>query len=179
MGGMGKRAAMDLENERPSLTPTAHDKFPGVQGVLVIMDLDNFEEVVEERGWSRYRPNPVTGLLTMLVEDFSRRWSGSIIYGLDPERGTEEAVIEIPGLSGEDIAQDLVEIARKIEEYNVTITIVAETMIVTGKPARTRREAYSSYRRRVLKIVNKLKRAGGGVVWVDGKIVYESSVQRS
>ena len=179
LGGMGTRAAMDLENERPSLTPTAPYRFPGVQGSLIIIDLDRFEEIVSDRGWSRYKPNPATGLLTGLVEDFARKWSAVVIYGLDYERGTEEVVLEIPSVCPWELEDDLVSIARSVETVDVTVTIVAVCTDVTGIPARNRRDAYSSYRREAQKMLEKLKRKGGGVVYIDGKIVYRASARRS
>ncbi|MEB3789480.1 MAG: hypothetical protein GSR72_06280 [Desulfurococcales archaeon] len=170
---------MDLENERPSLTPTAPYRFPGVQGSLIIIDLDRFEEIVSERGWNRYKPNPATGLLTRLVEDFARKWSAVVIYGLDYERGTEEVVLEIPGVCPWELEDDLVDIAKHVEAVDVTVTIVAVCTDVTGIPARNRREAYSSYRREAQRMLERLKRRGGGVVYIDGKIVYRASVRRS
>jgi hypothetical protein len=141
-GGVKKRTADDgYPSEEPSLTRTAT---PSIEGSLIMLDLDRFEEVVEEKGWSRYNPNPATGLLSSLVEEFSRKWQAVIVYGLDWDRGTEEAVLEIPGVEAFMISNDLKKIMDELcEQVGVSITIVAITAPVTGKPSRDRREAYS------------------------------------
>ncbi len=166
---MRRRAARDAgAGEEPSLTPTA------LPGVIVVVDVDRMGELVEERGWSRYKPNPVTGKLTLLVEGLARKWHGTVIYGLDPERGTEEALIEIPLVEARELVDDLISIARGIEAEGATVTIVAVTGWVTGKPGRDRSESYSGYRRRAVRVLEGLKRRGGGVVYVDGEVVYSS-----
>lgn len=169
---MWRRAAMDAPGgvgDEPSLTP---NRPPLARGALVIIDLDRFSEVVRERGWSEYRPNPATGLLSQLVDALARRWQGLVVYGLDWERGTEEAVLEFPGIEATDLVDDLVGIARELEAQGVRATIVAVTGPVLGRPARTRREAYQGPRRAAKRIMESLKRRGGGVVYVDGEIVW-------
>ncbi|MCE4625549.1 MAG: hypothetical protein F7C35_06775 [Desulfurococcales archaeon] len=142
------------------------------EGTIIVVDIDRMEETVKERGWSEYKPNPATGKLSQLIEKFASKWGAVIVYGLDWERGTEEAVIEIPLTDPHDVKDDLVEIAREMEETGVTLTIVAIRSPITGRPARSRREAYSGYRRRAKKILESLKRKGGGTVYIDGEIVY-------
>lgn len=159
---MRKRAAKDGPGDRPSLTPT-----PLVPGTLVIMDLDGMGEYVEERGLDVYKPNRITGLLSNIVEDFARKWRGVVVYGLDWERGTEEAVIEIPLVEPREVKEDLEGIARMVEAEGGSITIVAVREYVVARPARTRREAYSSYRRRAVRLLGRLKSRGGGVVYVE------------
>ena len=159
--GMRKRAAKDGPGDSPSLTPT-----PLIDGTLIIMDLDNMEELVEELGLSEYRPNRLTGLLTRLVEDLVRKWRGVVVYGLDYDRGTEEAVIEVPLTRPEELASDLRRIAEEVRREGGSISIVAVSSPVTGRPARSRREAYSGYRRRALRILRKIKSSGGGRVYI-------------
>ena len=159
---MRKRAAKDGYGDRPSLTPT-----PLTVGTLVIMDLDNMEEYMEKHGLDEYRPNRVTGLLSNLVEAFARKWRGVVVYGLSWERGTEEAVIEIPLVDPHEIKEDLEEIRKKVKSEGASITIVAVREHLTAKPARTRREAYSSYRRRAARILRKLKARGGDIVYIE------------
>ncbi|GAB6148558.1 hypothetical protein [Stetteria hydrogenophila] len=167
---MGKRAAWEARvGDSPSLTPTPH--LP--PGTVVVLDLDEFEEVTRERGYDEYRPNEVTGLLSALVEGFARKWQAVIVYGLDWERGTEEALIEVPYVEASEVSGDLVEIAREVGATGVSVTIVA----VTGHVApwiRGDRSAYTATptRRTALKILERLKARGGGVVYVDGRIVY-------
>jgi len=136
-----------------------------VEGLIVVLDLDRFEEYVEERGLDPYKPNIVTGTLTSLVERFVSKWRGVVIYGLDPERGTEEAVIEIPygheHLS--EIVSDLEEIKREINKLGASISIVVIRDFVYPRRASSRREAYSGTpgRRRAWRILRRVKRAGG------------------
>ncbi len=169
---MWRRAARDAPEgvgDEPSLTA---NRAPLTWGAIVIIDLDRFGDVVRERGWSEYRPNPATGLLSHLVDSLARRWQGLVVYGLDWERGTEEAVLEIPGVEASDLVDDLVGIARELEEQGVRATIVAVTGPILGKPAKNRREAYQGPRRAVKRIMESLKRRGGGVVYVDGEIAW-------
>lgn len=144
---------------------SAHSDFALVPGIVVIIDLDKLGEFVEKRGLDPYKPNIVTGELTQLVEEFARRFQGVVIYGLDYERGTEEALIEIPyGLDYIDLVTlELKRIAEKIREYGVTLTAVVAIDYVTGKPAKSRREAYSETpgRRRALRALREAKKKGG------------------
>ncbi|MCC6040952.1 MAG: hypothetical protein LM557_02120 [Desulfurococcaceae archaeon] len=148
----------------------AHSDFPLVPGLIVIIDLDEFGEFVEKRGLDPYKPNIVTGELTRLVEEFTRRFQGVVVYGLDYERGTEEALIEIPyGVDYVDqVVSELERIAQRIREHGVTLTAVVVMDSVIGKPARSRREAYSGTpgRRRALKALREAKKKGGNRVVV-------------
>ncbi len=132
-------------------------------GTIIIIDLDRFGEVVEERGWSEYKPNPATGLLTLLVERLVSKWQGVVIYGLDEERGTEEVVIEIPMVEPEELREDLERILEELRRVGVTATIVAIHGYVGLKPARNRREAYTAtpYRRLAARLLREAKRRGG------------------
>lgn len=136
-----------------------------VEGTVVMIDLDEFGETVRERGWSEYQPNPATGLLTMLVERLASKWSAYVLYGLDPERGTEEAVLEVPYTTPEELREDLEEILRELNRVGVRATIVAVYGHV-GLPARSRREAYhgTPTRRLALRLLRREKRRGGNRV---------------
>ena len=141
--------------------------YPPVEGTIVMLDLDNFSEIIAERGWSEYSPNPATSLLTRLVEEFVRKWQGVVVYGLDEERGTEEAVIEIPYVEPEEVASDLERIKEEMNKLGVGITIVAVKGYVLAQPA-PQREAYTATptRRRAHSLLRKLKRRGGNTVLV-------------
>ncbi len=142
-------------------------------GTIIVMDLDKFKEYVEARGLNIYSPNEVTGTLSRLVESFISKFNGILVYGLDWERGTEEAVIEIPLTDATSTVEDLKAIAREIASLGASITIVALTGYIIGAKARNRREAYSGdLRARARKVLEGLKRRGGGVVYVDGSIVW-------
>ncbi|MEB3846750.1 MAG: hypothetical protein GSR74_02095 [Desulfurococcales archaeon] len=175
---MKRRTADDAwTGEEPSLTRTAT---PAVTGSIIMIDLDDFGEIVEEKGWSRYRPNQATGLLSSLIEAFARKWQAVIVYGLDWERGTEEAVLELPGVEAGELTGDLARIAAELcSSAGVSATIVAVTVPgLTGLATSERRPAYMGYRRRVKRILESLKRRGGGVVYVDGEVVFTSPCRR-
>jgi hypothetical protein len=138
-------------------------------GTIIALDLDRFSEYVEEKGLDPYRPNIVTGELTNLVEEFARRHRGVVVYGLSKERGTEEAIIEIPfSTDVEGVVRDLEELKRRIESYGVSITIVVLVDYVTGRSAKNRREAYhgTPARRRAIRLLREIKRKGGGRILV-------------
>ncbi|HDI47101.1 MAG TPA: GGDEF domain-containing protein [Candidatus Methanomethylia archaeon] len=145
-----------------------------VRGAVVIIDLDRFKEIVEEKGWSEYTPNPVTSELTALIKNLISKHFGVVIYGLDEERGTEEAVLEFPSADEEDLLKDLEEIRKRIEEVGLqtrsgaTVSIgVVFGAIGVSKPAK-RRDAYRATPLRLLALraLQKAKRMGGNRVVV-------------
>ncbi len=137
-----------------------------VEGTIIVMDLDRFGDLVREKGWSEYTPNIVTGTLTSLVEWFVSKWRALVVFGLDVERGTEEVVLEVPGVEPEELKKDLEYIRRRIKELGASITIVAVKGYVGLKPARSRREAYYGTPSRTLahKLLRKAKRRGGDTI---------------
>ena len=153
-----------LRDEEPSLT------LKNVMGTIVVMDLDRFEDYVKRHGLDPYKPNVVTGTLSNLVNDLALKWHGVIVYGLDWNRGTEEAIIEIPLTHPEEVRDDLERIRSTIEDLGASITIVAVYDYVLARPARDRREAYygTNGRARAIRILRKLKRRGGNIVAVVG-----------
>ncbi len=162
---MMKWAALDRKgDDRPHLTLTL------VEGTIVVLDLDKFEEYVKEHGLSEYSPNIVTGTLSHLVEEFARKWQGVIVYGLDWQRGTEEAIIEIPYVHPEELRRDLERIKNEINKLGARISIVAIYDYVLAKPARDRREAYygTPARTRAHKLLKQIKREGGNKVVIMG-----------
>jgi len=164
---MGKRAASDHRGDMPSLTPTA----PSLQyGTIIVIDIDRMGDIVEERGLNPYKPNDITGRLSMLVDSLARRWNMVVVYGLDWDRGTEEAVLEAPGVDPGELRGDLLRIAVEMKSVGASVTIVAVTGPVSGRPARERREAYTGPRRRAKRILEMLKRRGGSTVYIDGEI---------
>ncbi len=136
------------------------------EGTIVVMDLDEFEEMTQRMGWDRYKPNIVTGTLTQLVEWFVSKWRAVVVFGLDPVRGTEEVVLEIPGVEPEEVKEDLEYIKKRINEVGARITIVAVKGYVGLKPANSRRDAYYGTPDRAFahKLLVKAKRKGGNRV---------------
>jgi GGDEF domain-containing protein len=86
-----------------------------VNGVTVVLDLDNFKEVMKVMGWSEYKPNVVTGSLTRLVKEVASKLGGIVIHGLDEERGTEEAVVKFVGADVEEVLEELERVRLEIE----------------------------------------------------------------
>lgn len=132
------------------------------RATVAVLDLDRFKELTKERGWSKYSPNIITGEFSKLVEDFVRKWCAHLIYGLDWNRGTEEAVVEISGVEPNEVLEDLEKIRRRVEELGGSLSIgVAYGPSITIK-AKSRREAYlSPLVRMATKALRKAKRSGG------------------
>ncbi len=137
-------------------------------GCVIVMDLDRFEELTAKHGWNQYTPNIITGALTDLVEQFVRKYFAVVVYGLDRVRGTEEVVLEIPDVDDEilrNIVRDLEAIRREIRRLGGSITIAVALGAISGKPARSRRDAYDGPTRRLaLKLLREAKRRGGNRV---------------
>ncbi len=141
-----------------------------VEGIIIVADLDRFDEFVEEHGLSRYRPNDITGTLTHLFYNFTTRWRGVVIYGLDFGRGTEEIIIEIPVPDELDnIVNELKQIKKTINGLGASITIVVVKDYVSCRPARNRREAYygTPGRRRATRLLKSVKRKGGNTIYIE------------
>lgn len=133
-----------------------------VNGTVIIMDLDRFGDYVKLKGLSEYKPNIITGTLTLLIEDFVRKHMAIIIYGLDYERGTEEVVLELPFVKPNEILDDLEKIREEISRLNASISIGVAWGPISGKVALNRREAYIGVtRRKAFKALKKAKRLGG------------------
>jgi len=134
-------------------------------GTVVIVDLDKFEKVTEEKGFDKYKPNIITGTLTQLIEDFARKWQAHILYGLDYERGTEEAVILLPMVKPEEVIKDLENIRRNVEELGATVSIGISYGPLDVIKAKNRREAYSGLTvKKALKALREAKRKGGNKI---------------
>ena len=164
------------------IRPSKYNVFPqGIKGALgveqipvtiILIDLDRFSEKTREEGLNPYKPNIYTGTLSRLVELFARKWRAQILYGLDWERGTEEALLQIPGTTPLELAHDLETIAKEMCSIGAPTTIVALTTPITINKPRNRKEAYTGPAREAARIASKLKRRGGGIVWIEGEITY-------
>ncbi len=139
-----------------------------VKGVVIALDLDNFEEVIEERGWSQWKPNQATGLLTQLALDFASKHRAVIIFGVDVNRGTEEFIMEIPFASINDVIDDIKNIINELNKMSVKASAAIVEGLVGLKPARNRREAYygTPARRKAIKLLRKAKSLGGNKILV-------------
>lgn len=140
-----------------------------MHNVVVILDLDRFKKIVKEMGWPEYSPNPITGLLSELVEDLARKHHAMIIYGLNWKRGTEEAILSCSSPNVDALLNDLEAIRRKVEDAgretgsNTTISIgVAQGPVLLVKPATSRKELFKTPTERLAKqSLQKAKRLGG------------------
>jgi len=143
-----------------------------MHGVIIALDLDHFKEVVKEMGWPEYSPNPITGLLSNLVDDLIRKHYAMAIYGLDWERGTEEAMLACSSPDMDSLLKNLEAIRRKIEETgketgsNATISVgVAQGPLPIVKPATSRREMFKTPTERLVKrALQKAKQRGGNQI---------------
>lgn len=134
-------------------------------GTVIIIDLDRFKEITEKYGFNKYKPNIITGSLTSLVENFVRKWQGTVLYGLDYNRGTEEAVIVLPDIKPEEVIDDLRKMKNEIKKLKVTMSIGLSYGPLDVLKARNRREAYSGLTvKRALKALNEAKRKGGNKI---------------
>ncbi len=147
---------------------TERTLFPGS---IVILDLDEFEELMHSRGWSEYKPNEITGELTSLVEKMASDYQGVVIYGLDYKRGTEEAVIEFPGRRCHELSETLRYVKNSVNALGAGISIVCVEGFVSGKKALDRKEAYhgTPWRDYAAKILRKIKNKGGNTIFSEGK----------
>lgn len=92
--------------------------------VVIAVDLDNFADIVKERGWTSYSPNPVTRYLSHAVSAFCQKHAATIIHGLDIERGTEEAVIYCSDVDIDTITADLEMMRKEVYAlYETTLSV--------------------------------------------------------
>lgn len=91
--------------------------------VVIALDLDRFSEMTKERGWTEYSPNPVTRYLSHAVLSFAEKHHATIMYGLDFERGTEEAQIYCSDPDLEEIISDLEDMRRDIQFMGTSLSI--------------------------------------------------------
>lgn len=137
-----------------------------VEGTIIMVDLDAFGEEVKRRGWDEYRPNDATALVTEWIKGFASKHRAVVVWGLDEERGTEEAVLEAPFVEPEELREELEQLRKALNSMGIKVTIVAVKGYLLLKGARSRRDAYHSTpdRRRAKKLLERTKRRGGNRV---------------
>lgn len=141
--------------------------------VLVYLDLDNFKQTVKEKGWTSYTPNPITAELSEMVKEISEKHAASVLFGLDFERGTEEALLFFSDIPPEILEHDLEAMRRRIEALGIehctgtTISIGVATNIPEMNLRAIQRQDIK--RHPVLKLsynaLRKAKRKKNCVVW--------------
>ncbi|MHC1601136.1 MAG: nucleotidyl cyclase domain-containing protein [Candidatus Nezhaarchaeales archaeon] len=144
-----------------------------VNGITVILDLDKFKEITKSMGWTEYKPNIITGSLTHLVEEVVSRLRGVVIYGLDEERGTEEAIIKFVEADEEEVLKSLEKIRCEIERLgresgsNATLSIGVYIGPITSLKPQSPSEAKKTPEViMALRALKKAKKMGGNRVIV-------------
>jgi len=144
------------------------------QNIIVLMDLDNFKEISNKMGWTKYKPNIITGNLTNLIKELISKHFGTILFGLNEREGTEECMILFTAPDFKLLLDDLENIRKQIEDLgiktntNATISIgVAIGQAIDFKPSISRKSdrLYSDPLRNLAKLALKeAKRKGGNKI---------------
>ncbi|MEM3562707.1 MAG: hypothetical protein QXR19_05735 [Candidatus Jordarchaeaceae archaeon] len=147
------------------------EKTSQTSGAGIFLDLDNFKEIMKKMGWTEFKPNTITGNLTQLIQLFASKHTANILWGLDQERGTEEAYLEVVEPDIEELKRDLENIRKEIEalgkktKSNATISIgVAYGKIYNIKPQGRRELIKNPLGNRAWKALQKAKRSGGNKI---------------
>jgi len=148
-----------------------------VEGCIVMLDIDCMGELVERLGLPEYKPNMATGFLSAAVAELASKHRGVVIYGLDVERGTEEAVLEFPFKSCQEISGDLERIRAELYGMGFSLSAVCLDGLVVGKETPKREEAFrgTPWRRvayrELMRAKRRHKRPGGreGLGCLEGK----------
>ncbi len=98
-------------------------------GTVVFLDLDGFKNCMDERGWIRWAPNPITGFLTQELMSYIRKFHAVHIWGINEKEGTEEAILIF--YQKQEVICDLFEILRK-KLNNLAIDLNAPTSLSIG-----------------------------------------------
>jgi len=115
------------------------DSFRGGEwmAVVIMLDLDEFGEVTKRKGWTEYSPNPVTRYLSHAVSAFAEKYHATILYGLDFERGTEEAQIYCSDPDLEEVMTDLECIRKEIQTISETTLSVGIVNVPPDIPVKS------------------------------------------
>ncbi|WXG41275.1 MAG: hypothetical protein WED07_11005 [Candidatus Freyarchaeum deiterrae] len=142
-----------------------------VDGAGIFFDLDKFKETMKKMGWTEFKPNAITGNLTQFIQMFASKHNANILWGLDQERGTEEAYLEIVEPDTEEISADLEVIRKKIEELgketksNAHLSIgVAYGKIGNVKPRSRRELTRTPLGNGAWKALHEAKKTGGNKI---------------
>ncbi|MFW9990438.1 MAG: hypothetical protein ACFFD4_00120 [Candidatus Odinarchaeota archaeon] len=149
--------------------------YPESYGTLVIvfLDLDNFAKVSEMHGWNRYSPNPCTGTLTDQVEEFTVRFHGTVVWGLNRREGTEEALVWLNNVNVDEIVMDVDAIRQRIESLGLGCTLSAGIVYSRAseehfKPREFQRRSWKIFQHPLAllakKTCNRSKRKGGNTI---------------
>lgn len=142
-----------------------------VDGAGIFFDLDNFKETMKKMGWSEFKPNLITGNLTQFIQMFASKYNANVLWGLDPERGTEEAYLEVIEPDPEELYNDLEEVRKKIEKLgketksHAHLSIgVAYGKIGNIKPCSRRDLIRTPLGKKAWKALKEAKRTGGNKI---------------
>ena len=141
------------------------------ESVVVFIDLDNFKEISKSQGWNEFSPNIITGTLTALIENLVRKHFGSIIFGLDAARGTEECLMMFSApdfdLLFDDLEKLRLEVKNLSEKIKSTISVsigIARGKVLDVKPSTSRKSKHlytDPIRNLAKKALNEAKKMGG------------------
>ncbi|MBU7014646.1 MAG: hypothetical protein HXS52_14000 [Theionarchaea archaeon] len=104
--------------------------------MVIALDLDRFGELTRKMGWTEYSPNPVTRYLSHAVADFAKTHQATILYGLDFERGTEEAQMYCSHPDMERMITDLETMRKEIRTISETTLSVGIAHITADVPVK-------------------------------------------
>ncbi|MBU6997939.1 MAG: hypothetical protein HXS41_11870 [Theionarchaea archaeon] len=104
--------------------------------MVIALDLDKFGDLTRKMGWTEYSPNPVTRYLSHAVADFAEIHQATILYGLDVERGTEEAQLYCSHPDMDAIVTDLETMRREIRNLSETTLSVGIAHITPDVPVK-------------------------------------------
>ena len=142
-------------------------------GTVAFVDLDGFKNCMEEMGWARWHPNPMTELLTRELLHFIRKYFAVHIWGLNEKEGTEEAILIFFQESTlivelfESLRKKVLNLAQKLEAPTSLSVGIASGRIIDTKPITHHRKSdfqkdptrYLAY-----KALKEAKRKGGNII---------------
>ena len=105
--------------------------------VIIALDLDKFSEVTKRKGWTEYSPNPVTRYVSHAVSEFAEKHHATILYGLDFERGTEEAQIYCSDPDLDSIITDLETIRKTVKNMGETTLSIGIASVTPDIPVKS------------------------------------------
>lgn len=91
--------------------------------VIIALDLDQFGDLTRKMGWTEYAPNPVTRYMSHAVSAFAEAHHATILWGLDSERGTEEAQIYCSDPDLDAVVADLETMRADVKRMGCTLSI--------------------------------------------------------
>lgn len=105
--------------------------------VVIALDLDKFSDVIKEKGWTAYSPNRVTRYLSHAVSAFAEKHHATVLYGLNFERGTEEAQLYCSDPDMQQVIADLECMREDIHTMGETTLSVGIASVARDIPVKS------------------------------------------